>query len=249
MTAPAFQDFQHAFAAYLRQAPRAAPPPGVPARRAGVYRELVFANISGILDAAFPVCRTVLGERRWRRLNRTFLRDWPLHSPWFREIPAEFAHYLREGRIALARPAWLADLAHYEWLELAVDVMDVPDGAPAEVSTDELLTRPLLLNPSLRLFSSAWPVHLIGPEWRPSRPRETHLAIHRDASGAVRFTELNALTARLLGYLAEPERTGRSAVLQLAEELAHPDPERLLAFAGELVHGLCDQGLIVGVRS
>jgi hypothetical protein len=76
----------------------------------------------------------LLGEQRWRRLNRTFYRDWPLHTPWFREIPREFVRYLAEARHhASLCPAWLAELAHYEWAELAVDVMDC---AP------RLMTRP-----------------------------------------------------------------------------------------------------------
>jgi hypothetical protein len=52
-----------------------------------VYNELLFNNLCGFLDTCFPVCPALLGEKRWRRLNRTFYRDSPLHTPWFREIP------------------------------------------------------------------------------------------------------------------------------------------------------------------
>ena len=95
-TAPVadFQAFQAAFAARLRD-PRAAPrPAGVPARRMRVYQEMLFNNICGFLDRCFPVARQLLGEPRWRRLQRRFYRDWPLHTPWFHEIPREFVGFL-----------------------------------------------------------------------------------------------------------------------------------------------------------
>ena len=67
----------------------------------------------------------MLGEVRWRRLCRRFLRDGALHTPWFREIPQEFVRFLA-ALPAVRLPRWLAELAHYEWAELAVDVMDAP---------------------------------------------------------------------------------------------------------------------------
>ena len=113
MNAPDFQDLQRAFGRHIRD-PRLSPrPAGVPARRMAVYNELLFNNICGFLDSCFPVCRATLGEKRWRRLNRSYFRDWPSHTPWFREIPREFVRYLNEAEIKQALPAWFAELAHY----------------------------------------------------------------------------------------------------------------------------------------
>ena len=125
-----FQQFQRDFAAHLRDPRRSARPQGLPVRRAGVYRELVFNNLCGVVDKCFPVCRAVLGETRWRRLCRGFLRDGALHTPWFREIPQEFVRYLAASPVPRL-PRWLAELAHYEWAELAVDVMDTSSTEPS----------------------------------------------------------------------------------------------------------------------
>ena len=100
----AFQEFQRDFGRHLRDPHHAPRPAGLPARRVAAYNELLFNNICGFLDACFPVSRELLGESRWRRLNRTFYRDWPLHTPWFREIPREFVRYLADAEIATARP-------------------------------------------------------------------------------------------------------------------------------------------------
>lgn len=244
MDTPAFQDFQRAFGRHLRDPHHAPRPPGVPARRMAVYNELLFNNLCGFLDACFPVCRALLGEKRWRRLNRTFYRDWPLHTPWFREIPREFTRYLAEADIALPRPRWLAELAHYEWIELALDTLDAP--LPAHDPAGDLLTSAIALNPASRVLAYAWPVHRIGTDYRPRQPRPTHLVVYRDTDDEIQFTEINPVTARLLALLGEAAHTGESALRQIADELRHPDPAQLRAFGAALLEQLRAQGIILG---
>jgi hypothetical protein len=239
-----FQDFQRAFARHLRD-PRHSPrPAGVPARRMAVYNELLFNNTCGFLDACFPICRQLLGEKRWRRVNRSFYRDWPLHTPWFREIPREFVHYLAEAAITLPRPAWLAELAHYEWVELAVDAMDAP--IPLHDRDGDLLHGIPVLNTARLDLAYAWPVHRIGPGYRPRKPQATHLVVYRDADDHVQFTAINPVTARLLALLAGGKRSGEDALRQVATELQHPDPQELLAFGAGLLGDLRRQGILLG---
>ncbi|MFH2211560.1 MAG: putative DNA-binding domain-containing protein [Pseudomonadota bacterium] len=242
-----FQHFQRAFARHIRD-PRHVPrPDGVPARNMAVYQELLFNNLCGFLDNCFPVCRALLGEARWRRLNRTFYRDWPSHTPWFREIPREFVRYLIEARISQPLPRWFAELAHYEWSELAVDVMDTT--IPVHDPAGDLLGREVILNPALMNLAYAWPVHRIGPEYRPRKPQPSHLVVYRDANETVQFTEINAVTARLLALLAAAPTTGETALRLIAGELQHPDPEQLIAHGAALLEDLRCQGIILGTQS
>lgn len=239
-----FQDFQRRFAHHLRD-PRHAPrPAGVPARRMAIYSELLFNNIRSFTDTCFPLCRSLLGETGWRRLNRSFYRDWPLHTPWFRDIPHEFARYLAEGTIRQRLPHWLAELAHYEWAELAIDIIDAP--RPAYRSDGDLLAERIILNPALMSLSYAWPVHRIGPDYRPRKPAATRLVVVRDVSDNVQFTEITASTARLLDLLAAQPTTGAEALQQIAREIQHPDPERLLAHGRVLLADLQRQEIILG---
>lgn len=243
--APAdFQDFQRQFAQHLRD-PRRARPAGVSARGTALYRDLVFNNILGFLDACFPVCRAILGDTRWRRLNRCFYRDWPLHTPWFREIPREFVRYLMETKPRQTLPQWLPELAHYEWAELAVDTLEV--SVPAHDPQGDLLGN-LLLNPAILLLSYAWPVHQLSPQYRPRRPQVTHLVVYRDAQECVQFSLLNGVTARLLALLSDSTLSGAAALSQIAEEIAHPDPEQLKVFGQALLEGLRAQGIILGTH-
>jgi uncharacterized protein len=241
----AFQEFQHALAAHLRDPHQTRRPAGVPARRMAVYNELLFNNVCGFVDSCFPVCRQLLGESRWRRLCRTFYRDWPSHTPWFREIPREFVRYLQEAHIAQPLPRWLADLARYEWAELAVDVMDVT--SPAHQPQGDLMRERVVLNPARVDVASEWPVHRIGPAWQPRRIEPTFLVVFRDAEHQVQFNEINAVTARVLALLDEG-RTGQEAFEQLAHEMAHPDPQALMGFGLQLLTSLRERGLVLGTH-
>ena len=242
----AFQEFQHALAAHLRDPHHTRRPAGVPARRMAVYNELLFNNVCGFVDSCFPVCRQLLGESRWRRLCRTFYRDWPSHTPWFREIPREFVRYLNEAHIAQPLPRWLADLARYEWAELAVDVMDITP--PAHKPQGDLMQGRVVLNPARVDVASEWPVHRIGPAWQPRQTEPTFLVVFRNAEHQVQFSEINAVTARVLALLDEG-RSGQEAFEQLAHEMAHPDPQALMGFGLQLLTSLREQGLVLGTTA
>jgi hypothetical protein len=241
---PAFQQFQMAFGRRCRD-PRAARPAGVPARRMAVYEELLFNNITGFLDACFPVCRKLLGDTRWRRLNRAFFRDWRTRTPWFREIPQEFLRFLEVARRPL--PAWFRELAHYEWVELAVDTSDAAI-AGHDPNGDLMRGRPLI-NPTLANLAYDWPVHRIGPDWRPRRPAPTRLLVFRDQADVVRFVETNAATARLIALIVEAEHTGLEALERLAGELEPKSAVAARLHGPAILDDLRRQGAILGART
>lgn len=246
MNAPDFQTFQRAFGQHIRDPKRSPRPTGVPARRMAVYNELLFNNICGFLDQCFPVCRKTLGEKRWRRLNRSFYRDWPSHTPWFREIPREFVRYLNEADITQALPAWLPEMAHYEWVELAVDIMDC--AIPAHDPTGNLLIATPVLNPTLMNLSYAWPVHRICPEYRPRKAQAVQLLVYRDWEDEVQFVVTNPVTCRLLTLIATERLSGRAACLRLAQEMHYPSPETLLSHGLALLEQLRQQGIVLGTQ-
>jgi hypothetical protein len=235
-----FQRFQHAFGRHIRD-PRGVPrPAGVPARRMAIYNELLFNNLTGFLDACFPVTRSVLGERRWRRLNRAFFREARCHTPYFREIPREFLRWLPND----AGPAWIPELVHYEWVELALDVVEVE--TPAHDPQGDLIDGKPVLAPALMNLAYQWPVQRIGPNYRPRKPRPTHLLVYRDAVDAVRFVELNPVSARLVTLLQAGKLSGRAACLTVAAEIEHPQPEAVIAHGAAVLADLHAAGAILG---
>ena len=239
----AFQVFQYQMADHLRDPHHTRRPSGVSQRRMGVYNELLFNKVCGFVDSCFPVCRQILGETRWRRLCRIFYRDWPLHTPWFREIPLEFVRCLQAHRMAQPLPPWLADLAYYEWAELAVDVMDVT--LPAHHPDGDLMQGRVLVNPARVDVVSPWPVHRIGPAWQPRKKESSYLLVFRDPQNEVQFTHINALTARVVRLLEEG-CSGQQCFAQMAQEMQHPQPEALQSFGQQLLIGLRKQGVLLG---
>jgi hypothetical protein len=252
---PSFQRFQRDFGRYLRDPQQASRPQGVPARRAGVYRELVFNNVCGIVDACFPVSRKMLGERRWQRLLKRFFADWRSQSPLFCDLPREFLRWLSEvtgeGELPIVLPAWLRELAHYEWAELAVDIMQ-PQPLPTLVGEGDLLDSRPLVAPAHMLLAYQWQVHRISLDYRPRKPAPVQLVVFRDQEDKVQFAEINPVTARLLALLAEGVKlgapvSGREACLQVATELQHPNPQAVVAGGAAMLNDLKSWGVIYGV--
>ena len=239
---PAFQQFQMDFGRRCRD-PRAARPAGVPKRNMAIYEELLFNNITGFLDACFPVCRQMIGEVRWRRLNRAFFRLHRSHTPIFREIPREFLRFLEQARQPL--PAWFGELAHYEWVELTIDTA-CPTSPPHDPQGDLLSGQPLL-NPAMMNLAYRWPVHRIGPGQRPHRPLPTHLLVFRDADDVVRFAEINMLTAQLVALLAAHRASGAAAIARLADECSERSAVAVRRHGPVMLDELRNLGAIAGV--
>lgn len=211
-----FQRQQEAFTRYIRSASEISPPPGIEPRRAALYRELLFANIQSCLANGFPVLRRILGSGRWHDLVRDFFENHRCETPLFAEIPGEFLGYLQSNSGAVVEcPRFTFELAHYEWVELALAIAPDPDDGTCErVETAvELLPD---TNCAIRLYPLAWPllyafpVHRISESYQPENPPPvpTSLLVYRDEKDSVQFVELNLLTHRLLQFIeGESART------------------------------------------
>jgi hypothetical protein len=239
MSIATLREFQSAFAGHLRSPSTAGRPYGVPARPAKIYRELLFNNITGFIDACFPVAKSLFPQSRWRALCRSFFRDWPSHTPYFSRIPEQFVRYVQARHAGLRVPVYLPELLHYEWLELEVDTA-------ADKSAGSADSRRLSLNPGVRYARYQWPVHQISKAYRPRKPKPTVLLVHRNAGHAVRFMEINEVTAQLLDVLAEGPQTAHDALKVLAKRLGYANPDALQIHGRQLLAGFIQQGIIIG---
>jgi len=247
-----FQQYQREFTAHIRDPRGVRRPQGVPARRMKVYNALLYNNTEGFLLSCFPVCRQILGKRRWDRLVRTFFRDHVSHTPYFRQIPEEFLKYLQdEWTQPDDYPDFLPELAHYEWVELALDTSNQDANLPAHDAAGDLLTGRPLLNPVLRVLAYRWPVHRISPRFKPAQAPDvaTFILAFRDATFVVRFIEINSASARLLVLFQEnPALTGLEVIARLAREMALPSDD-LIGFAQGLLKDLFKAGAFLGTRA
>lgn len=244
---PEFQRFQYAFTSHIRN-PEANPcPDGIETGRMQVYRKLVYQNIESFLLTCFPVLRKVLGEQRWARLVRAFLAGHRSRSPFFRQIPEEFVQFLQsDGAVPATYPEFLLELAHYEWIELAIATStNMPDWEMVDLAGSLLEQRPIV-NPVLANLRYGWPVHRIAPRARVTAA-ETYLLVFRDAADQVQFTEINALTSRLIHLLESAEHTGRAALEIITKETRHPSPEAVMQGGVKIMRDLQARGALLGV--
>ena len=120
---PAFMDRQYAFAAHIRDPQRAAPPEDVEDRRMQIYRDLFYNNVQDFMANSFPVLRGLYSDDDWHALVRDYFARHRAHSPLFLQMPQEFLRYLESERGERPEdPLFLRELAHYEWVELALSI-------------------------------------------------------------------------------------------------------------------------------
>jgi hypothetical protein len=190
---------QHAFTAHLRDPDTVPVPAGVDGRRMGIYSDLIFNNVSALLSDFFPVINSLLTEEQWRVMVRNFFISHHSQTPYFMELSGEFVNYLSQRQLTGDLPDFLTELAHYEWIELAIYTMDhaLPDKALPERTLGE---SGLALTPLAQPLAYQYPVHQIRPDFQPDEPGEqpTYLLVFRDESESVRFFELQPLSFHLL---------------------------------------------------
>ncbi len=238
-----FQQQQQALTAYLRDPESCPAPQGIEPRRLAVYRDLFYKNIEGFISGGFPVCRSIFPDDQWHAMGRDFMKVHHCQSPYFLQIAEEFLHYLSGARDHPDDPPFLRALAHYEWVELALDTDTATLPAKLSVSTP-LVDTCLRKSPLAWSLSYPYPVHRISKAYQPLHtPGDmTYLVVYRDRSDAVRFMEINAVTARLLALL-EGGASPRECLASLATELA-AEEDRLVDFAESLLQQLLEADIL-----
>jgi hypothetical protein len=245
-------DLQQRFTAHIRDPQRAPMPAGIEDRRMKIYRDLFFNNIQSLLAGNFPVLHGLYGEDGWRTLVRDFYANHRSRTPLFPEIAREFLQYLQDERETHPDdPPFLLELAHYEWIELALELDERSiDTVAADPGGDLLDGRPVL-NPLTRLLAYRYPVHRIRADFRPTEPppQATHLLVYRNRADDVKFMQLNAITQRLLERLdRDDDASGRDVLVEIADEIGHPDPQRLVEAGADLLEDLRQRNVVLGTR-
>lgn len=114
-----------------------------PEQRMRIYRNNTFFILTDNLKATFPATAALGSAEFFRYAAREFIKSDPPDNGDMNVYGASFSAFLREAGIVKSHP-FLADVAELEWLRqesyMAADEGDSP------------------LHPSLRFFSSRWPV-------------------------------------------------------------------------------------------
>lgn len=244
-----FKAKQLEFASYIRDPENNPAPADVKQQRMDMYRELFFNNIESFLSANFPVIREILDDSRWFELAQDFFAKHPCKSPYFFEIPEEFLEYLQNERNNPDDLPFMLELAHYEWVEMALSISKEKVIANNR-SWGNLLKKRIQLSPLAWPLAYQYPVQKISPAFLPgAAPQQpTFLIAYRNPDDEVNFIEITPVTYRLLQLIQEnDEMLTKDCLKQVADELNHPNPEMIITGGLEILKELAEKTIITVV--
>lgn len=239
-----FQKTQLAFTAHIRDPEGVAKPSDIEDRRMGIYRELLYNNVVGFINQGFPVIRTLFCEDDWNAICRDFFKRHKSHTPYFKAIGEEFIGYLTEELPAEFQKPFLAELAHYEYMEVVAEFADVE--VPQQDDDVNWLEVTIAVSGAAFALAYQFPVHTITVDEQPTSAPEhtTHLVVYRDSKDDVGFMEINPVTARLLQLIQSGESNGEALLARIAEELNHPDTQAVIKGGISTLQSLYERNII-----
>ena len=242
-----FKAKQAEFAAYIRDPEHHPMPSDVNPERIAMYRELFFNNIDSFLASNFPVIRRILDDKQWYELAQDFFARHQCSTPYFVEIPEEFLAYLQNERQNPADWPFLYELAHYEWVEMALSIAQEPSVGVKQKPDDFLMTQ-ISLSPLAWLLAYRYPVHRIAPTYLPTvEPNHpTFLVVYRDNSDDVHFLEITAMTYCLLDRLQQQNSLlTQDCLAQIAQESGLVPTASLISGGLQILEDLFERGVVV----
>ena len=248
-----FQDTQRAFAAHIRDPQHVPAPEGIEDRRMAVYRELFFNNLKSLLSTTFPVLSKLMGDQKWRALIRQFMIRHRAQTPYFLQLPEELLRFLEtEYEAQDGDYPFLLELAHYEYIELALNTSNEVNDLKGIDIAGNLLANVPVKSVLAWAFAYQYPVHRISPDFLPEEPAEqpVYLAIYRNREDKTSFMELNPLTAGLLDAIDNNDAslTGEALLRQFGAFIQYPDIDTLVAHGEAAMQQMLDLDILVGTR-
>ena len=248
-----FQAKQLAFAAHIRDPQRVPAPDGIEERRMGIYRELFFNNLRSLLSTTFPVLSAIMGDTEWRALIRQFMIRHRAETPYFLKLPEELLRFLEnEYEPAGDEHPYMLELAHYEYIELALNTSTDTNDLDGVDPDGDLLTQMPVKSVLAWTYAYHYPVHRISPDFLPEAPAEqpVYLAIFRNRADKTSFMELNPLTAGLLDAVDNnPDLLdGEALIRRLGAAIRYPDIDKLVDHGRTAMQQMRDLEILTGTR-
>lgn len=235
----------HAFATAIKD-PASKVPLAIAPERLQVYQQLFFNNIKNFIDNAFPVLHSLYPADAWLVLQQQFFKLHSCTSPYFLDIAEQFVHFVQSYPLSKDDPVFLAELAHYEWVELYIGTKKV-SAIPAPLTQQGVSQQPLALSELALLAAYNYPVQHISQTYQPTTTSELQcFLIYRDLQDDVIFVNLNHASFVLLYQLQEqPGQTFQSLINHISPLLPQYTPEQLISAALPLLQSWAEQGAIV----
>lgn len=119
-----------------------------PRERVALYGRFVRHHVEDGLVKLFPLVRGCVGEAAWEKLVRSYFATGPARHHEFNRLGEHFPDFLADkAREEQGLPAWVPELARFEWTDFAVYA--------SEERVPETVER-LSPNPTLAVLRHSW---------------------------------------------------------------------------------------------
>lgn len=249
-----FQDKQYAFAAHIRDPQHRPAPEGIEDRRMAIYRDLFFNNLRNLLATTFPVLRRLHSDDKWSVFIRGFMQKHQARTPYFLQLPEEFLAYLKnEYEPDDDDFPFLVELAHYEYIELALSVSTTENDMTGVDPDGNLLDGVPVKSELAWVYAYRYPVHRVSKDYSPTEPAEqpVYLAVYRSSDDKVGFLELNPVTAGLLDAIDhnDEQKPGIALLREFGESIDYPDLDGFVQHGAAALEDMKKLEILLGVRN
>jgi uncharacterized protein len=231
-----FQENQLAFTEYLRGTESNEKTDEQKPRQQQIYRDLVYKNINQCIADVFPITKNIITEADWEILMREFISVHRLQTPYFLEICQEFLTYLAYQRKPLATVhPFMLELAHFEWIQLALDTADIcfPEHQHNSTSAESTFSESSLwkASPLAVGLTYSYPVHIIDECYLPKEGsiHPNYLLIYRNRNDDVKILVTDDLSLRIIQLLQSNENINHIQIRELLSAELEDDQKDIIA--------------------
>lgn len=132
--------------------------------RLAIYSDAYFSRIAEALRTDFEATYQTLGEETFFELVSAYIKEFPSTSTSIEEVGAKFPDFIRKLDPGIGLP-YLSELAQIEWALIeafyADDLLPFNPNSLNTIPHSSWNMVKLIMDPSIRLIETSWPVHII----------------------------------------------------------------------------------------
>ena len=243
---PKLADLQNQFCANIRDPNNGFEVKGVVADRMQVYQELIYNNVEDALHTVFPICQEILPADKWHALVRNFFIEHKAKKPLYRHISEEFLEFLLGLPIDKDFP-FLQELAHFEWIELALDNDTHTLIINNIEATQDIANEIIQLSPLAWNLRYQYPVHEISQDCQPKKPSDeiTFIIAYRNSDDEVLFEATDHFTHLILAACAENTTLTGYEILNTIAEQHQQEHQPVTVLGREIIQRLQKQDVLL----
>ncbi len=214
-------------------------------RRLAIYQRLLLNNLNEVISPCFPVLLSILPTDTWWSILNDFLKHYRVTTPIFHELPVFMVEYLKHHPVADF--PFAPELAHYEWIELEVELSE-SDKTQSETGAISLLEQIWRLSKTARLLEYQYEVDKICHDYQPLEEVKTYLLVYQ-IEGKVEFLKLNELSYQLLSMMLNESMSARDIIRLLCETHPQLNETDLVSACIPLITQLFDEQILQPIDS